>query len=179
MDIVNLKKFLFWILVSCPSPVPEIQDYLPEKLQTGTHELSFQNKHLHGRKGNPKTQYCCCAFVFRWGLQRVAVETKGEFLGNRKDFEQRLKCSEPYSAGRHHSARQNLKWMFLWYLYPWKNNKTEQKHQNRTQWPRTPLFWCIFCRVWTLLVTELSLIIVWRLIKLYTKITVGIWWCLV
>lgn len=180
MDIVNLKKFLFWILVSCPSPVPEMQAYPPRKLQAGTRELSFQNKHPHGRKRNPTTQNCWSAFVFSWGLHRVAVETKGSTPGEPKGlWTKGFKCSEPYSAASHHSIRQNLKWTLLWYLYHGKNNKTELKAPKQNPVTQNAAIWSIFCSVWMFLMTEHSLIIVGRLIKLYTKIIVGIIRCLV
>lgn len=169
-DTVNLKKFLFWTLVSSHSPVQEKQAYPPQKLQAGTQDLSYK-PNTHRKRRNSKTQNCCCAFVFNQGLHGEYRRDSGgaHWEGFERRFEMLRAMPNVIWSGR--TSNECFCWDFT-------TQTITQMLKAPKQNPATQNT-AILMRVWTFLMTEHSLIMVWRLIKLYTKITVGIIWCLV
>lgn len=169
VDIVNLKKFLFTYLWAV----------LGQGQKYRMWEGSPQSTDLCRKRSSPKTECCCHALSAAQALQNsCSGQGKGSW-GSQRTPHRDFKCSELYSAADITLPGRTLNESFCDTFTIVKITGQNGRHQNKTLQARAQRLWCMFCRVCTFLVTELCLIIVGKLIKLYTKIIGGIMWCLV
>lgn len=169
VGIVNLKNFLFTYLLAV----------LGRCLKYRMWEGSPENTDPCGKRSRTKAE-CCCRVPSAAQASQNCRRGQGKgFWGSQRTPSRDFKCWERCTAADIALPGRTLNESFCDTFTTGKITRQIRRHQNKTLQVKVQRLWCMFCRVWTFLVTELCLIIVGKLIKLYTKIIGGIMWCLV